>query len=636
MSRICLRTICISRAPQAKVTRVIRELHTSTPCQLTAVLTPSVHDTSASTSRRDPTEARRWAKLEELKTNLQLENIGRHRVWSSYLDVLNFLRPAQVPLHVHQAVLRRCTTSLDVARYNLAVRIQKREVILPSHSHETRFRRIIYNMRRAGHAPQPEDYHFILQHFAAVGHHIGALQVLDEMSQVGLQRTTEAYRLCLEAFARRITLPCWRDDRAKLATAISKLAARVLSEMQRNNVEMTGETVELCFRILGQGLQDEPFEKLMRRAYGVDLSYPDRPPLEFWSKQPTISADGAPLRASAPFPFTTPALNNTIDFLGRKRRISKLVQAFEVLTTPVPTQASSPIGSSYVDEEDDDFGYDHPEVAPFTPPRAQPNTETYTRLIRWLSKANHAPLARHYLYQVYVLDRKADWALRRTLSKPDGLLQDFEIPRCRLSTKMINSVFGLTHRQKKLPMMRWLLHILRKTKNARRSEILFYRNLEKWRPAAPEEELDDASNAQEARTPEDQATIDQKLSDLGIHLLLIRREYSRLLLLERRLVDVLGRQTQRVKERLGRRVWTQKDIYIRSQTERVLVSKEQWRQIVQYRLTRRTLPDDPNDEPALGLPNPHSPIFITPQVGFFTPSTARQTRLEAPPQANDA
>lgn len=634
MSRICLRRIRLSRPPQARIGQAARNLHTSTCVQTAAALAPAaVRDLTAFTSKRDPMEMLRWKKLDEFSTSLDLESLGHRRVWSSYVDLLSFLRPDQIPLHLHQKTLRQCTTSIESARYDLVMRMQRKEEIRPGHRHESRFRAIIYNMRQAGYSPGADDYHFILRHFAAVGYHTGSLQVLKEMSHVGLEKTPEAYRFCLQALDRRLTLPCWQENKSEFAEAISKLVSKLLVEMQQNNVEMTSEIVDLCFRILGENLLDGPFEKLMRQAYGIDLNYPDRPPLEYWTTGRTVSAANAPLRASAPYPFTTSALNNTIDFLGRKRRISKLVQAFEVLTTPLPARASTSRDSSYMDDEDEDFGYDRPEVAPYTPPHAQPNTETYTRLIRWISRANNAPLARHYLYQAYQVDLEADRALRTSVSGRKALPHELRIPQCRLTSKMIHYVFGLTNRQKKIPMMRWLLHILRKIKNHRRTGIMFYRNvLERWRPSAGDEERIGPSAPELVETVADEGEIKQKLADLNLQLLVLRREYSRLLLLEEHMIHVMGRQTQRIKERLGRRVWAQKDIYLRTQCARVTVSKEQWRQLVQFRSTRRTVTQNPQDEPALGLPNPHTPIFRVPQLGFFTPSAPYRNIPEISPQ----
>ncbi|KAI0340950.1 hypothetical protein BDW22DRAFT_1359802 [Trametopsis cervina] len=668
-SRLCLRTkIPLNKFPQASTSALSRCLHTSPPCNSAAVLTPSVElDLSRPTLiRRDPKEAIKWKKLEDFKASLEQEGFSRGRI----------------PLKVHQKVLRRCTNSLAQAKFDLLLRMQRKEKIRAVHPYESRFQAIIYNIRQAGYQPSANDYHFILLHFAAVGQHLGALQVLREMSEIGLQRTGKAYGLCLQAMHRRLTLPIWHEARPRLAAGIAKLVFKMLKEMDDHKVPFTSRTIDLCFRIVGETLEDEPFERLMRLAYGIDLAYPDRPPLEFWGKDESSSASDASLPTLTPFPFTTAALNNTVEFLGRKGRISKLVQSFEVLTTPLPSSAFVSHDSSYMDDADEDFGDDHPEVAPFTPPHAEPNTETFETLIKWISQNNHAPLARHYLYQAYRHDRDTDRALRQALKENADFAQA-PIPRALFTSGMLQSVFGLTNREKKIPMMRWTLHMLHKTKNNRRSDIVFYRRLEeKQREAlavASAEQLDTDTSAPEPPSPgspeaddnttapvveaiepsvlpEDTSTSssstafdisDQPESvvednpesslvskrskaqrtrimrdtfDINLHLAMLRREYSRLLLLEARMTDVVGRTTQRVKERLGRRVWASKDIYLRSQKARVLITKEQWRQSVNYRERRTTPEEDPEELAALGLLSPRTTFVKGMPLDFFTPS----------------
>lgn len=583
MSRVCLRTINITRLSQAPARRAVRRLHASALSKSAAVVAPTFHlpETNAYITKRNLSEVLGRKKLEDFVKSLDLESLGHRRVWSSYVDLLSFLRPEQISLEIHQKVLRRCTTSLDAARYDLVERMQQRQRIRAGHTHEMRFQAIIHNMRQAGYTPDAEDYHFILQHFAAVGYHLGALQVLKEMGHVGLQKSPMAYELCLRALARRLNLPCWHEDRPKLAAGITRMVFKMLVEMRDNRVELNSRNIDLCLRVVGESLEDEPFEKFMRLAYGVDLTFPDRPPLEFWSQDASTQSSEGPGMFSTltPYPFTTSTLNSTVEFLGRKGRISKLVQAFEVLSSPLPTAASITRDSAYMDDEDEDFGDDRPEVAPYKPPHAQPNSETYERLIRWTSKANHAPLARHYLYEVYCLDRATNGALRKSLSHLRDRPEEVRIPRAMLTSKMIQSVFGLTNREKKLPMTRWILHRLRKMKNNRRSDIIFYRKFEeKWKqPTEGSEEQAGSGTPTDASQPhsppatesaelfENQDLVESRLSDVNVHLLVLRREYSRILVLERHMVDVLGRNTQRIKEKLGRRVWASKDIYLRSQ-----------------------------------------------------------------------
>ena len=598
----------------------------------------------------------RWKKLQDLKRNLETDGFSRGRVWSSYVDLLSFLRPDEIPLEIHRQVLRKCTTSLAQARYDVVARMQEKQRIRAVHPHEARFQAIIYNMRQGGYKPSTSDYHFVLRHFAAVGQHVGSLQVLQEMSQMGVEKGTKTYELCLQALYRRLTLPTWHGDRPKLATGISTMVFKLLKEMEQSKVPLTSTNVDLCFSIIGEALEDEPFERLMKLAYGIDLAYPDRPPLEFWDKKlSSTKSEDSSLSPLHPFPFTTSALNNTVEFLGRKGRIAKLVQAFEVLTTPLPTGASTSRDSSYLDDADDDFGDDHPEVAPFTPPHAAPNTLTYERLIKWISRDNHAVFARHYLYQAYRCDRENEKALRVALSQEDVDHRQVQVPNLMFTAKMLLSVYGLTNREKKLPMMRWTLHMLYRVKRRRRADIAFFRRLvERLEEGAtarrradkealaviastwgtPELELElptedvvesiqvssspsisrsdsgtsrvsetevqssSATETSDEKTTEDVSEHDETVTSSpsqrprvkgfspNLHLNLLRREYSRLLILERRMTDVTGRTTQRIKEKLGRRVWASKDIYLRSQAARVLITKEQWRTSVNYRPRR--------------------------------------------------
>lgn len=707
MSRICLRTrITTPRLTQACASGVVRSLHTTPQAKSAAVLTPTsgVLDFNPLAVRQKQQESIRWKKLQVFKRNLESEDFTRARVWSSYVDLLNFLRPDEIPLEIHRAVLRRCTTSLAQARYGVVIRMQQKQKIRAAHPHEARFQAIIHNMRQAGYTPSTSDYYFVLRHFAAVGQHIGALQVLREMSQVGLEKRAKAYELCLQALYRRLTLPTWHEDRPKLASGISTFVFKLLKEMEHNKVELTSATVDTCFRIIGEALEDEPFERLMRLAYGIDLAYPDRPPLEFWDR--TTSSSESPSSSFSPlhpFPFTTSALNNTVDFLGRKGRISKLVQAFEVLTTPLPAGVSSTRDSSYMDDADDDFGDDRPEVAPFTPPHAEPNTLTYERLIKWISRNDHAPFARHYLYQAYRSDREHQKALRAALSQEHVDIRLVTAPRLMFTTKMLQSVYGLTNRHKKIPMMRWTLHMLYRMKRRRRADIIFFRRIvEKRDEERVTERVEDShlpsENGLEASTPPTSATLVEETSEPAslssplkriseddaipvhgaapksspvsktiepareegsdgdesstatasrphiprvknfspnLHLHLLRREYTRLLILERRMADVVGRTTQRVKEKLGRRVWSSKDIYLRSQRARVLITKEQWRTSVNYRPRKPKVEADPEEVATLGLPNPRQPFIRGIKMDFFTPSASRPSLKTAEPQRDD-
>ncbi|KAI0770778.1 hypothetical protein BC629DRAFT_1532372 [Irpex lacteus] len=346
-----------------------------------------------------------------------------------------------------------------------------------------------------------------------------------------------------------------------------------------------------------------------------------------------------------------------------------------------------------MDDADDDFGDDRPEVAPFTPPHAEPNTLTYERLIKWISRNDHAPFARHYLYQAYRSDREHQKALRAALSQEHVDIRLVNAPRLMFTTKMLQSVYGLTNRQKKIPMMRWTLHMLYRMKRRRRADIIFFRRIVEKR-----DEERAAERGEDCHSPSELAPLVEETSEStslssplkrisedgaipvheaaprsspvlettkpvteegpdgdesstamssrpcvprvkhfspNLHLHLLRREYTRLLILERRMVDVVGRTTQRVKEKLGRRVWASKDIYLRSQLKRVLITKEQWRTSVNYRPRKPKIEADPEEVATLGLPNPRQPFIRGIKMDFFTPSAPRPSVNTAEPQKDN-
>ena len=74
-----------------------------------------------------------------------------------------------------------------------------------------------------------------------------------------------------------------------------------------------------------------------------------------------------------------------------------------------------------------------------------------------------------------------------------------------------------------------------------------------------------------------------KKLDIDRHLLLLQRDLEELQQFERHVVDVIGRDIQRVKERLGRRVWAGKDVFLRDIRQRTEVPKEVWRDMVSFR-----------------------------------------------------
>ena len=526
------------------------------------------------------------------------------RVWSNYTNLLNFMGYEKLPLEIHQQVLRQCTPPTAQLRTAATRRILVGNSPATPHIHEGRFQTIIRTIRSFEMKPALDDYNFILEQFAAVGHYLGAMHVYRELRQLGLIPVAKTYTLCLQAIGHRLTLPVKRGTRPHMVEQCRKSLGKLTSEMQSLNIPFTAVNVDLTMRILKEMIDMEGFEALMRWAYGIDLSNPDRTPLEYMGlnipKSGFTSAEKSIPPLPSPLSFSTAALNTTIDMLGRLGDVSKLIQTFEVLTMPLPNAGQHQFASF----DDDDFGTTDGFVAPkFTPPHAPPNTTTYNILLRHLSQGGHTALARHYLVQAIYLDRRFDHRLRITvMTKP---IDQVHAPRFALNRGTLLSVYGVSNRDKNAGLMRWLASKIPRIIKRKQSSLDFFTRLRDQllsqnKPIGPSQGSSKIVKfwTSEARsTPSvfdldvDAALITPapnhvKLLDLNTHIQVLERDLKEIGELERRVTDVLGRTTQRIKERLGRRVWLAKNVYLRSASSRRLVSRPHWQKIVNFRSRR--------------------------------------------------
>ncbi|EMD40558.1 hypothetical protein CERSUDRAFT_111156 [Gelatoporia subvermispora B] len=413
-------------------------------------------------------------------------------VWSLYNEVLRHHDLQKVPLEIHQGVLRKCSPPPEEMRKTLALKIARKDMRYDYHPFEPRFQTIIRNIRAAGYEPELDDFHIILQQFAAVGHHRAAMQVLQEITHSGIQRAPKTFGLCLQALCHRLTLPVWHEHRETIVAEVARYCTRLLAQMAEENVGFTSANVDLTIRVLKETMDLDAFERLMRYAYGIDLRYPDRAPLEDWQSDSGPLANVAspkPPSAIAPsqrLPFSTDALNTTIDMLGRHQQISILVQAFEVLTSPLPPGANE---TSAFDDEDD-FGVSEPNVTTFQRPSARPNKMSYHMLLKWISRADHAVFLRHYTLQAMKLYHAEDRRLRgdcmriigpETLaddSVPEGaelkLPKDIRPPRFTVDRNLLLPAFAYAKRNKDMELLRWIFWNSCRVLRKKRTDIKFY------------------------------------------------------------------------------------------------------------------------------------------------------------------
>jgi hypothetical protein len=587
------------------------------PCRHSSNLTGSsdLAESSSSPPVTSPGDLLRERRFSDLRDSLARSG-NPSRVWSYYTRLLDFLGYENLPLEVHQQVLRQCTPSTALLRTSAARRIIVGNNPRNPHMHEGRFQTIIRTIRSFGMKPTLDDYNFILEQFAAVGYHVGAMHVYKELVSTGLTPRTRTFGLCLQAIAHRLTLPVGRDGRDLLVSQTHKMLAALMGDMQKYNILATSVNFDLTLRIMKETLDYNGFESLMKWAYGIDLANPDRPPLEYQGLTTVGSGLGVNEQLypvlPAPQPFSTASLNTTIDMLGRFGDVSKLIQAFEVLTQPLP-QANRHQFTSF--DDDDDFGDADGFVAPkFTPPHASPNTTTYNTLLRHLCQGGHAHLARHYLIEVIRLDRQIDHDLRLAVTRTP--LHQVLAPHFAINRGTLLSVFGESNRDKNVGLMRWLITKLPRIIKSKKLSLLYFHRVRRAclsRKLEMKQVSPTASSTVQVATvsssssslpsptrsprsknasvfdldldapPESPSPPTPKYFDLDLHIRVLERDFEELTQFSRRATDVLGRTTQRVKERLGRRVWSARDIYLRTDNSRRKVSRGHWQRIVGFR-----------------------------------------------------
>jgi hypothetical protein len=524
--------------------------------------------------------------IKDLTTALE-DNSTHSRVWAIYSNLLSALGSRPLPLEIHQQVLRRCTPPSTDVRLSLVRRIAA-GYKPAGHPYETRFQTVMQNIRALGVQPTLDDYNFVLQQFGMVGHFQGSVQVYKELKSIGLVPNFQTFGFCFHSLAFRLTLPVPKPIRDDFAVQVQATFNMFMKDMQSLQIPYTVTTLDLTMRILKETLDQAGFHSLMRWAYGIDLDNPDRIALEYadtYYKQPE---EGVPVHR--PFPFTTAALNTTIDMLGQFGDISKLVQAFEVLTQPL-TPAGQRYFNSFEADEDDDYGVsvDSAVSSPLPrPPWAPPNTTTYNILLRHVCRLGHPTLARHYLNQAILLNRQTSALLKKKCWKTKShRLNMILAPHFALCRSMLTPVLGESNKDKNRFLMHWLSTKIPAMLRLMKKDVAYFefkRGLppdSNSTPVKPSNTVSrttlDVGNTARPRLPP------PKYFDVNLHIQVLKRNINDIEDFSKRLEYVLGRTTQRVKERLGRRVWQGKDVFFRDTPgERVLTTKENWKEVVGF------------------------------------------------------
>lgn len=600
-------------------------------------------DASARESRNFVTRI----KWDQLMDSLSRDTANPSRVWNAYLELGHVMGFEKLPLHIQQQVLRKSVPETGKLRYALPRRMQAGNKPTIPHLYESRLQTVIAHMREAGQRPELADYEFILEQFAAVGHQSGARMVFQELTQVvGVEPSFKTYGLCLQAIAHRLTLPCpYRYQRLMLVEA-SRMCTELLDDMWQRRIPLTSVNFDLVHRIFKETSDRVTFERLLRVGYGIDLAYPDRPILEMQGQGMLMDlTDIDDLKIFKPLPFSTAALNTLVDMLGRTKQVSRMVMAYEVLTNPLPTAGSTSSPAQWIDDEDDDptyfqFASSDGSSRLHEFPSAIPNTTTFSLLIRYAAKAKHAVFARHYVVQAMIRDREVDALLRADLlSKP---LKEVLSPNFAVNRGTFLPPYGLANRTKHFAFLRWGYGQAKLTLQRKREDLKFYTE---WRQRhhkiVPNQDSEAVDNDAEYASPDmyqsdlSERPVDnldtefssntssptsdprrtgsrvsavpelpealqvdlnapppppapiRKPFDIDRHIGILERDVQELGELVTRMEDGVRRLSQRIKERLGRRVWQGKDIYLMSRNERVYLTRREWMQRVGFVSPRR-------------------------------------------------
>ena len=528
-----------------------------------------------------------------------------NQVWLAYISVVGVAGADSVPLETHQQVLRLCCPSLAALRGAVIKKLQRGRLPEPTDVPEGRLISILQNIRSMNLQPTLDDFNFILQRFAVVGHYQGCWEVYKELKRLGITPSQATYGYCFQSIAYRFALPIPKGVRETLLVVTQDMFSNYAADMRQFKVPMNPVTFDLSIRILKETLDQEAFENLMKWGYGLDLSHPDHVALEFSSFSDLETQ-------VTPFPFTTTALNTTLDVLGRLGNISKMVQAFEVLTQPLPN-ASEHQFNSFESDENDDFGvkFDLRSSTRFSLPHAVPNSTTYKTMIRYISRADHAVFARHYVNHARMLDRHTSHNLRNVVQSlyAKGMpLDGVPSPRMTFSAGMLLPVLGAANKDKNLGLLKWLQSKMPYHLRVCRNDLVYYFNLlgEVKRQRVQEVEppilvkplptpvLD--LNVEDPPPPEGRTT---KFFNLDLHVEILKQNYMHLEKFGKRLEFMFSRTHERVKERLGRRVWSRKDVYFSDDSRRKVVSKQQWREVVNFKPRTDTYQHKINSRPWL-------------------------------------
>lgn len=567
------------------------------------------------------TQNLRQSTQNSLERLLKTPNTLYQTVWESYLalrDIVDQHKGPPIPQHILQAVLRQCTPSWGALRQNATrpagdyAAWKRLQSPLP---HESRLRSVLHYMKTSGQHPTVEDYNFILQHMASVGHVNGALAVLEEMEASKVQTSAKTFKHILRACVFLLESPVPPEAKPQVSSMVAEIASKVAQRLQDLNLEMDSRLVELTLRMLKEQDNTEACEQILRTACAFDVHRPDRMPDEFEKR--LKDADERKLPLPTPVPVTTSMLTTIMSLYGSKGELPRMIAAFEVLTNPYPLPSNLPSPQSDWWDADDEYDVANPVVQTplkhrpeyiWEPPKARPNSATFAIMIRYLAWAQQRLLCEHYMLLAEEYDKAESVRLRNQLSKElarlkrvspstnsDRLPEEaalemgfIEAPRFHITPAMFQPVLVYANQARLVELMRWMRQHLRMIIRRREKDLNFFK---KSYEALPEAEIH--PKAEIRLNTKHQIYVDytavtndpdiQKPLDLHFHINLVESTLSGLRTMLERVDEVVARLSQRTLERMTRRVWRHQDVYLSDLGHRTLIGRDEWSERVKWR-----------------------------------------------------
>jgi len=360
-------------------------------------------------------------------------------------------------------------------------------------------------MRKSNQPPTEEDFHFILQQMAAVGHVRGAASVLEEMEATkGVGPSIKTFKHVLRACVYLMESPLPPEVESRVSNEVTTLASQVVQRMQSLNVELDAPIVELMLRIFKEQQNTEACEHILRLACSFDVHRPDRMPEEFEKRLKDADTRQAPL--PVPVPITTSMLTTLMKLYGSQGEIPKMITTFEVLTNPYPLPSNLPSPQSDWWDAEDEYDVANPVIQTplkhrpeyvWEPPKSSPNTATLDTIIRYLAWARQRMLCEHYLLLAEEYDKAESVRLRNELSKelkrldsvssmtnPDRLSDEtatlagpgfIVAPRFHVTSHMFHPVFVYANQARLTELMRWMQQHLRTIIWRRENDLDFFK-----------------------------------------------------------------------------------------------------------------------------------------------------------------